>query len=187
MNAIELFHKDGRPAGVWYCVECKLTFSNREAAELCCKPYVCSLCGKPCKQFHSICESCLSARTIAVEQERFEKAVKLTEWDGCVYREGLGFQDGFFSSTDELAVYCLEDGVDIPHYAWTCKGSPFACATIDRIIDDIQDRAYEGFDMGRVTGLAELDVAIETFNLANDKLLSYEPDYARCVLLEGKP
>lgn len=186
MNATELFHKDGRPAGVWYCELCRLTFSRQDAAELCCKPYVCSLRGKPCKQFHTICESCQSARRIAIEQETFEKAVKLTEWDGWVYREGFGFQDGFFSSIDELAVFCLEDGVDLPSYAWTCTSKRLVELNIDDILqgvlDDIQDPSSPdrmGFD-----GIADIRKAIEVFNKANKHLLTYDPDFTACVLLK---
>mgnify|MGYP001203851990 CR=1 FL=1 len=183
MNATELFHKDGRPAGVWYCEKCRLTFSHREAAELCCKPYVCSLCGKPCEQFHTICESCLSARRIAVEQERFEKAVKLTEWDGWVYVEGLGFQDGFFPDTDELREHC-EEGVDLPSYAWTCSSKPLVRVDADDILDDIFTDAQEDLERYRIEGLKEFREAVEAFNEANKILLAYNVNYTQLVLLK---
>ena len=188
MNATELFHKDGHSSGVWYCGKCRLSFNHREPAEQCCLPHPCVVCGKPCeKMFYTICNFCQSAQGIAREHERYTKAVKLSEWDGWVYVEGLGFQDGFFAGTDELREHCEEEGVDLTCYAWVCKGIPFAYATIERIVDDIEERAGGEFDMSRVDGVSELDIAIETFNLENSGLLAYEPDFTRCVLLERKP
>jgi hypothetical protein len=149
-------------------------------------PYVCSLCGKPCKQFHTICESCVSARRVAGEQERFEKAVKLTQWAGWVYVEGLGVQDGFFRNIDELEEHCMDDGKDLPSYAWTCSSKPLVRVDADDILDDIFTDAQEDLERYRIEGLKEFREAVEAFNEANKILLAYEPDFTRCVLLEGK-
>lgn len=39
MNATELFHSDGKTAGVWYCAECRVVHKDQPGAEQCCKPY----------------------------------------------------------------------------------------------------------------------------------------------------
>lgn len=187
INATELFHKDGRSAGAWYCGKCRLSFSHREPAEQCCLPHPCVVCGKPCeKMFYTICNSCKSAQEIAREHERYTKAVKLTEWGGWVYVEGMGFQDGFFQDTEDLDDYCLGEGEELPPYAWTCTSKRLILLDIDVILEGILDDIQGSSSADRVGlyGLAEIRKAIEVFNEANKHLLTYDPDFTTCVLLK---
>lgn len=185
MNATELFHKDGRPAGVWYCGKCRLSFSHREPAEQCCLPNPCVVCGKPCERmFYTTCDSCRSAQRIAREHERYTKAVKLTEWDGWVYVEDMGFQDGYFQDIDELELYCLEDGAELPRYAWTCSTKPLVHVEADDIYYCVFMDSEEDRERYRIKGFEEIGKAVGAFNEANKHLLTYQPDFTRCVLMK---
>ena len=133
--------------------------------------------------FYTICNSCQRAQGIARENERYAKAVKLEDWDGWVYVEGVGFQDGFFRDTDELKDHCLEDGEDVPTYAWTCSSKPLVQVDADDILDDIFKDSNEDYERRCISGISEFRDAVKAFNEANKHLLTYDPDYKTLVLL----
>lgn len=184
MNAIELFHKDGRPAGIWHCEKCRIVANNLEQAESCCRPYKCSGCGSECERYHTLCRICVEAKQEQQERDRFEKAEKLTAWDGWVYSDGYGHQDGYFSSLDDFMEFVLEEGIEAPAYVWACKSEAFAYADVDHILENIEQNGYEDFDADTLDGIPELKAALEAFTEANKGVLSYTPDYSQCVLIQ---
>jgi len=184
MNAQELFIKDGKSAGVFYCPVCLFVSRSRELAEACCKPRICDKCGLEIEK-HSYCHPCHDKAERAKEQARFEAAEKLTTWDGWVFSEGHGYNEGFAASVDDL-FDAVESPDDIPDYVWTCDPVPFVFASLDDIKQRIEESedAYEDFDANDCEGLPELEKAIEAFNEANKGTVSYHPNYKRALLVD---
>ena len=184
MNATELFHQDGKSAGVFYCSECRNVAKNSDDADKCCKPTLCQHCGKPSgHRFWTCCDACSKLKSIQAEQDRFDKAKKLTEWDGWVFSEGLGFREGFFESLSDLLDQLEDD--EVPKYVWACDPDHFAFARVDDVIRPIleNESAYEGFDSDDLSGIEELKAAIEKFNEANKHIVSYIPNFKMAVLI----
>ena len=156
-------------------------------AERCCLNAVCA-CGKDTgEKYLTRCRECRDKFEAAKEAERFEKAVKLTEWDGWVFCEGCGYQDGFFPSLsdfDDWLEDIEEEGLAPIKYVWACKPIHFVHASLDNVVDSVIDQAYEDFDTDDLSGLDELKAAIQKFNEANKDCVSYEPDYSKVILLE---
>lgn len=181
MNEIELYTKDGKSVGVFACAQCRHVHQSREFAARCCKNYLCSTCGQDTGSRHwLICEKCRTAEEVKKEAERFEKAEKVTEWDGYLYH-GDDFYADLGSLLDDLEWH---DG-EQPKYAWTCDPVSFVHFDIDRVIDDIMERedVYEDFDSSDIRGTEELKAALEKFNEANAGIVSYHPNYKRAFLI----
>lgn len=183
MNATELYLKDGRAAGIFFCGECRIVHRDESLANQCCSPRFCTRCGVAEQPKYSLlCEPCARLASAERERERFEKAEKVEEWDGWVYCEGTG-RDGYSESIEELLDLLEDSGDPIPPYVWTCTAIPFAAVTIDEIKDRICDDAYEDFDADDLSGLDDLKEALDKFNQANEGVLSYQPDYTKAVLI----
>ena len=188
MNAIELYHQDGKSAGVHYCEKCRCVKRTREEADKCCEPTKCQYCGKETgRQYYLACESCDRANQEKNERERFEKAKKLTqsEWDGWVYLDGTG-RDGYSESLSDFWdnwELDHDEGDEKPEYVWACKKNHFAVADVSDITERIGANAYDDFDTCDLNGLDDLKAAIEKFNEANKDVVSYEPDYGVAILL----
>jgi hypothetical protein len=187
MNAIELYHQDGRSAGVFYCAKCRLVRLTKEEAETCCEPLKCKCCGKETgRKYYLTCEPCDLANEARKEAERFEKAKKVTEWDGWVYLEGTG-NDGYSQDLEDFWDSWESDHAEDdekPKYVWACKAIHFVAADESDVIDRIQDNAPEDFDPADLQGLPELRAAIEQFNEANKDVVAYTPDYSTAILLK---
>lgn len=194
MNVWELFLTDGRPTGLWKCSKCYATYRTALKAQSCCGPTICRFCNKPTDRARYLsCTACDKAEKSRIEAERFEKAEKLGGWDGWVYCEGFGRQDGFFESLEALYEH-LQDNDELtaehwPKYAYVCYPVSFAIIDFEHLMDQIQenDDAYEDFDPSKLTGCEELKAAINAFNEANKGVVSYHPDPSRVVLIEPPP
>lgn len=186
MNAIELYHQDGKSTGVFYCTNCRCVKPDKDAADKCCEPTKCQYCGKESgRQYYLACESCDYANQVKKESDRFEKAEKRTQWDGWVYLEGTG-RDGYSESLSDFYDNWADDhdeGGELPEYVWACSKNHFAVADVSDITERIGDNAYEDFDTDDLNGLDDLKAAIEKFNEANNDVVSYEPDYKIAILL----
>ena len=179
MNAQELFLKDGKSSGVFFCEKCRMTARTQEAAEQCCKSYVCRTCGKDTKErFRLICDACWNAEQEATELARFNAAEKVYDWPDWIY-------DGseFFESVDDM-LDVKGDDEKFHEYVWTCVPYYFVHADISDITERLDDVAYEGFDPDTLDGLDELKIALDKFNEANKNVCSYSPDYSKAVLIK---
>jgi hypothetical protein len=203
MNATELFHQDGRTAGVFYCAECRHVAKTREQADGCCAPYKCTRCGCDVdrKTYRTVCPPCEEAKRREKEAARFAAAEKVTEWDGWIYCEEVsGYNDHYFVNVGELEDYIASEIPDevemallseeeqaevirMPAYVWTCTANAFAAASLDQITEQIADNAYEDFDCADLRGLDALQAAVDAFNEANAGILCYSPNYKRALIL----
>lgn len=177
MNATELFLKDGRTAGVFYCEKCRVVARTKDDADQCCVPYICKTCGKETgRRFYTICDTCVTAKHAKEERERFDKAEKLTEWSGWVV-----CGDDFYESVSDMLD--MVDHEELPQYVWACKSRQFVKVDICSILEGIGEDGYEDFDPDTLDGIPALDTALKAFEDANATVLSYEPDYTKAVLI----
>jgi hypothetical protein len=186
MNAIELFHQDGKSAKVFYCSGCRVVAKTQEEAERCCQPVKCNLCGREVGEtYWTRCEACRNKAEADAERQRFEKAEKVTSYDGPFFSESIsGYQDGFFTNISELFDYCADEEIAVPEYVWASHPFPIVDADVDSIISHIGE-SLEDFDSKTLNGLDDLKNAITAFNEANRDLVSYEPDYSKAVLIQA--
>lgn len=196
MNASELLLKDGTPAAVFYCEKCKVVAYNRGAAEQCCQNYKCTQCGEDTgSRSFLICDNCRTLRSIEQEKDRFDKAEKVTQWDGWVYSEGHGHNDGFFPSIKEFLEW-MEDWDFDPtegdgpkpdiRYVWACSDNHFVNVTLGEVIGTFEGETYEDWESDSLHGTEELKAALEKFNALNYDQVSYAPDYTKAILLEAQ-
>ena len=188
MNATELYTKEARPTGVFFCEKCNRVGLDKASAERCCVPHRCKTCGKEEKMLE--CNECFTKREREKEAQRFEKAEKVSEWEGWVYSDGLGYKNGYFESVEDLEDY-LEDqpSYSRPEYVWTCEQQSFVSADAETIYEQIEndERAYEDFERGSLNGTDELEAALKAFTEANTGIVSYTPDYSKALLLPERP
>lgn len=178
MNALQLFHRDGKPSKVWYCEKCKLTARDEASANQCCCPNICA-CGSECERYYTKCPTCISADSEAKEKARFEKAEKLTDYDGPVYQDGLP-NEGYLSDLGEL--YDVVDPEELPEYVWACTEQPVVSVSLDTLTDNME--MADGQSLDDLEGVKEVEAALEIFNKANEKFVIWLPDYTRCILIE---
>ena len=188
MNATELFHKDGKATGVFYCTSCRIVSRTQEQAEECCKPRKCSncKCELPKETYYTGCSDCRVKREAAKEKERFERAEKVSakEWGGWVYLEDVGDNNGYFDSVGELLAHFEEEGLELPDYCYVAEPKQWVQAEVYQITQSIEGDAPEDFDFRSLAGLKELKEALEKFNEANANELIWWPNYKKAVLLK---
>lgn len=181
MNAIELYHADGKPCGIYHCEKCRIVHRIKQLADECCLPRICE-CGAECQQYYTVCDDCRRKKDIAKERERFEKAEKVTVWDGPV-TDPHG--DRYGRNLDELLELLDYDEADPPEYVWTCHERPVCVLDYGRIIESATGDAYEDFDPGSLDGEKELTEALEKFNALNKENVVWEPNYKLALVLEA--
>jgi hypothetical protein len=153
MNATELFLKDGKPTGIFFCEKCRQIACTHDSAERCCKNYLCTKCGVDTGQ---------RSWTAWVE-------------DGSDYYPSVG---AYLESRDSGS-----GNGDVPEYVWACKAIQIVKVDSDHLMQEIEEHGYEDFDSSTLDGLAEFETACKAFEKANADVVSYEPDYTRAVLL----
>lgn len=116
------------------------------------------------------------------EEEKFNKAEKLTEWDGPVYCEGLG-RDGYAANLEEMVEYYDEDLKNFPKYVWVCDSIQIYKLDLDDILQPHEEHTWEDFERGDAKGEAELEAAIKKFNELNKDLVYWEPNYKKALLV----
>ncbi len=188
MNAIELFHQDGKSAHVFYCGKCRLVRASADAANDCCSPRKCA-CGVTLEGAHVQCPGCWEKQMDSHEAERYRKAEKRATWDGPVFSEGHGYQDGYFNNLEEFISWLEEDwpgdetdpSPSPPSYAWACNEVPVCQLDIDSILENATQEAYDGFSVDDLVGREKLAAALDEFNAANQKTVNWEIDYRIAV------
>ncbi len=191
MNAFELFKADQSPAGIWACGECRLVYGDRtggkDGAEACCRPYVCSGgCGREIARYRTTCDLCWREKQNREREARVAGAEKLAAWDGWVFWEGAGSQDGYFESLGEFVEWLEErdEGGPWPEWVFTCDEQPFQGLDYGDLIERLSEEEWDGFAES-LDGTEALKKALAAFNEANRSLVSYLPNYRRVVRVPG--
>lgn len=177
MNPVELHLLDGRSAGVWACGKCRHVHSTLDAACRCCD-HRCRTCGVETPRYWTICTDCRTAKLKSEWAEREAKAAKIEQWDGWVYAEGCGWNDGYFESLEHLTEWLEDDdsGSDRPEYVFTCVVIPFRKYDVAHIIEAVCEELYDDA-ADDLAGVPELSAAIDAFNAANSHLVTYSPNW----------
>lgn len=189
MNAKELFHQDGKPAGIYYCGECRIVSKHLETAEQCCAPRKCGRCGceLPKGQFYLSCDECRRIKQTEDEAAKFAGAEKLTKWDGPVYLEGAGSNEGYFNDLGEFYDWLAtrEDDEEGPHepvrYVWACHKTSFIRYDVGSITENLE--GWEEWD-GHTKGEEELQAALDAWAEKNKDAVTYSTDWNRAVLVD---
>jgi len=77
MNAQELFLKDGKETGIFFCEKCRIVSRDKDSADKCCSPCCSDTCGKETERYWTPCSECRAAksRTSFLAKEPID-------WDG---------------------------------------------------------------------------------------------------------
>lgn len=117
----------------------------------------------------------------------FEKAEKVTDWDGWFYIEGMGYNEGYFENLEDLEEWLeMEEIEDRPKYAWTCDAKRICYLDYGSIIEQFTDDAYEYWEPEMLSGKEELEKALDAFNELNKDQVSYYPGYKKAFLIPTK-
>lgn len=188
MNATELFHADGRSAGIYACGKCRIVAHSKSLAEQCCAPYLCTHCGNETEaKYWTVCRPCQAKQKLAKEAERFAAAEKVTEFDGPVYIDGYGGQDGYFENIVEFIDWAIEESEDdfgLPDYVWTCTIEQVVDLDLDSILEHATQEAYEDFCTSDLDGMDELEAALNKFNELNKSYLTWHANYKKALVLD---
>ena len=165
----------------WVCKTCGRFWKDDEdmARYCCCASMPCASCGGRTDKRYTLCGKCRAEKKAREEQEMFDKAEKVTEWDGLVF-DGNTYYDNIEALSD--AYY--DDGVVKPKYVWCCQNVPIKI-DIHRILDDLLSDYDPRYEINLV-GAEKLCNAVEEFNCANFYSGIYEVDYTKAVLLGGE-
>lgn len=158
MEAIYLVKKDNPAEVVAYaCGKCgTVTGTVESVATDHCAPKMCTKCGKV-REYSSylLCNECRAMKDAEAEAERFDRAEKVTDWDGPVYDPNCGgCQDGYFQSVDDLLDHYADDDAGPPAYVWaTTMTHPSLDA--DSLMDQALDDTYDGCTLDAEDELVE--------------------------------
>lgn len=224
MHAFELYTllEPGvfRRTGIWCCGVCnKLVLnpiwamhphkkSTKEAAELCCAPPMCRICGQLVEEHRPSYEQpahrqCVSREREAENAARYAAIVAKAkdvsaEYSGPISlydSVGGDMGDGYFSDLGVLVEYLADD----ESYVVEVDGKPeyvgpewaFACvsqqrrAGADSIIERVCSDGYDDMET-RLTVPPELTAALQQFNELNATALTvYECDMSRKIDIGG--
>ena len=146
------------------------------------KLYICKYCQKGNTSDYCNCKKAREERTIKRDISHYEKAEKLfpIQYDGWVYAEGLGYNEGYFESVGDLIEYCEDECISVPDWVYCCTEMNHAL-NIDSAIDSMLDEAHEDA-RDHLKDEKELYDFIEKWN-ARQNIISYYPDYKRVVVL----
>jgi len=197
MDSYQLKRRDtDQPLKLWGCGRCGTLYANQQFAQFCC---VCIECGQPVgdepndffgRRSHPIHRECQHTRDRRHDAERMDAAEKIDQWDGWVYRDGCGSNEGYFESVGEFVEWWEDEHGDnpLPEFIWACKPQRII-PTADEILEGLLQRwiesGWEDMDESDLTGIDELAAAVKTFSTANENVVSYYPDCKRAVRVRG--
>ncbi|MGA7885258.1 MAG: hypothetical protein WCA44_05900 [Acidobacteriaceae bacterium] len=185
MSAIELYEKDGRATGVFFCSSCRVVHATQDAADWCHGERLCA-CGTkiPTHQHGRTCNECQSKewreRDAKKEAERFEAAAKITEAD--YHGEHVYLGDEYYDSVEDAIDEYLEG--QEPEYVWACREHGLPKVDIEDVTSNLLDNMWDDADTSDLSGIEELEAALVAFNKANEHVQLWEPDYTTAILLQ---
>lgn len=214
MDAIELFSKGGKSTGFFICGQCRkvtlnplwspsgpanIPHNTQEAAEQCCRPPVCVTCHQ---EFDSQnfggpqCYKCRDAewqeKCRVMHEKQLAAAEDVTDtYDGWLYADGYGSDDGFFPDMAALLDY-LADEMETepenrPEWVFACREETrrlCAHAAINAQLEQICEDGYEDME---AEASADLIAACERWNEENKQEMTvYNPDKTKKVRVPAK-
>lgn len=146
------------------------------------KLYICEHCKETNKTNCCNCNAVREIRTKKAMDAHYEKAEKLTseQYDGWVYAEGYGYQEGYFESVDDLIDHCEGEEIPVPDWVYCCKDVRHKI-DVDSAIEYMLDDAFEDA-RDYLVDEEELYDFVDKWN-AKQKVKSYYPDCKRVVIL----
>lgn len=185
MNAVELFHADGKPAGVHYCANCRCVRGSLDDAEQCCRPSVCP-CGAECPRGWLSCDACRAAEYRRRQYEHFASVQKqcIDDYDGvmvCIGDRVLTV-DGLEEHVNDMLAEFIADGGDLSKWE-----PPIVYATsptqhmidVDAAIEHALDEAYEGAERDiDKQAIADLTATVDAWSRAHMPTTHYEVSLA---------
>ena len=185
-TAIELFHQDGKPSGIWYCSECRAVHADQRVAQSCHGVTHCGDCGvelgKRQPYYRKKCAECDSkerrASQAKQEFERYTKAVKImaSEYTG----PQVFFGDQFFETVEDA----IDDCDEPPEYIWAVKDIGLQEATMEDLVGRIIAEGWEDMEVNDLNGTEDLQKAIDVFNEANSGIPVYTVDHGVAIVLD---
>ena len=120
------------------------------------------------------------------EKERFEKADKVLEkdWNGPVFTEATGWNDGYFQNIEEFRDYCEDDEFEMPSYVWACKELPILSGCAGGLIEKLTQFEGEYDYGGEFEGEKEFEEAVNKFLEKNKEKVYYEIDHSTVIILK---
>lgn len=188
---------DAKQSIGWDCGKCGKSYTSREMAEQCCRPYSCNDCGAETPRYRTICDPC-------AEKRRVRKATEITEadTDWICDPHCRGYQDGYFPSTEALQDWvddqgdwvnekgeCVlwgtegavwRPGDEMPAYVYACT-SETPQIDIEHVLESVLEDHHEGAGEQLVDELALMEFVRE-WN-AKQTTTSYYVDYSRVIVL----
>ncbi len=182
MNAFYLHKPDGTPTKFSMCGNCGQLAGpgGYNLSQTCC---LCYRCGLPLDEiarktrslYHVSCER---MRRQEADQKRMDEAEEILGYDGPVYLEGVGhgsYGDCFFENVQELSEH-LDFHEGLGHeFAFACKPTKFRGVDAGDIYEELASDMSEDYS-DHFSGTEEFEKAIQAFNEANAKLISWDVD-----------
>lgn len=186
ITAIELFHSDGRPSGIWYCSECRAVYTKQHGAQRCHGVTHCETCkvslGKRAPHYRKQCEECdrkdWRDKQVKEEFDRYTKAVKIaaSEYTG----PQVFFNDRYYETVEDAIDGCDEP----PEYVWSAKNIGLRQANLEDLTERVLEEAWEDAEPDDLNGIDELQKAVDAFNEANIGIAVYMVDYHEAIVLD---
>jgi len=127
---------------------------------------LCEICGKPKR---GICTN----RSCQEERDRINELIKLSKAIRCnyddvpedqkemLYSPSYGYNEGYFTETEELIEYCEEEEIEIPEYVWSTSRidlSMDAYTILENACNDLHEEA-----LGSVDNIDELQKYLDAW------------------------
>lgn len=185
-TAIELFHADGKPSGVWYCSDCRAVHNNLQGAQSCHGVTHCVDCGKELGKrqpyYRTQCDECNDKqwreKQSKEEFERYTKASKISSSDYTGTQVYLN--DHYYETVWDA----IEDCDQPPEYVWSTKEVGLRKASVDDLIERVLEEAWEDAESDDLYGVEDLQKAVDAFNEANASIPVYMVDYSQAIVLD---
>ena len=174
---------------IWSCGECGVIHIGKSKAEQCCLLKKCD-CGQPIDPYYSKCQPCQSKEWNEKKAnelvEKLAKAQLVENYQGFIFVDGYGSNDGYFEDEDEFLDACeLEDPpLVVPEFAFCCRPNHLKDHKIDA--DGILESLLDGFHEDAIdqVDFDELQKLLDGW-ISDQKLISYDVDYSLKVRIGG--
>jgi hypothetical protein len=199
VNVKELVFRGENETKMYACGNCGLAYSPkayacaegaahhhaRAAAETCCAPKTCSVCGVAIEKYFTMCRT-------HREQARLKRAqiVPAAKWSDPVFLDDAegDWGDGFSTEVAALLAwwedaYPVDDAPPPPAYCWPCKSKTLQLnpdSVLENAVDDMHDDAWD-----QIVAADELAAFIAAWN-TKQTCRSWYPDYSRVIVLDEK-